>query len=259
MQTNSRRTKTINSKIIALNEATDRLQDPHLHLFLAWRFLIRTNVRKNRARVANHAVDGVLPFLICFEASENQSSTCCLHGKISQVFMLLVLWYLREVWRFSIPILKAAWDDIELRMLTTNRDNATWHKQGNDNDIFRKICQESLCLPQDLECELWSMYWRTLFKCTRQKAGLSMPWKTVANHFLCKEILEHRLQSSKTSWWNELHDGPPPLWCENLRPQVSQPCGQICKVIIKYSKLEQLTKCYCEQPKWWFSSTKEKG
>ena len=177
----------------------------------------------------------------------------------SVVFMLLVLRYLREVWRFSIPILKAACDDIELRMLTTNRDNATWHKQGNDNDIFRKICQESLCLPQDLECELWSMYWRTLFKCTRQKAGLSMPWKTVANHFLCKEILEHRLKSSKTSWWNGLHDGPPPLWCENLRPQVSQPCGQICKVIIKYSKLEQLTKCYCEQPKWWFSSTKEKG
>ena len=81
MQTNSRRTKTINSKIIALNEATDRLQDPHLHLFLAGRFLSRTNVQKNRAHVANHAVDGVLPFLICFEASENQSNICCLHGK----------------------------------------------------------------------------------------------------------------------------------------------------------------------------------
>jgi hypothetical protein len=92
--------------IISLNDATDRLQAPHLHLFLTRRLLGRTKVHKNRAGVPRHAVDGVLPFLICFEAYENQSSTCCWHGKIitpSVAFhAACIVGLLREVWQFSI-------------------------------------------------------------------------------------------------------------------------------------------------------------
>jgi hypothetical protein len=45
--------------------------------------------------------------------------------------MLLVLQdSKREAWYLKLPILNADCEDMELRMLTTNRENTTWQEQA---------------------------------------------------------------------------------------------------------------------------------